>query len=69
MSVDDIRGLGLRVELAKDNNDIRYMITENGIPIQDPCLWLDLVSINSFLTGERYAYALLRYLRFLKEIH
>jgi len=66
LSVDDIRGLGLRVELAKDNNDIRYMITENGIPIQDPCLWLDLVSINSFLTGERYAYALLRYLRFLK---
>ncbi|AZH32013.1 integrase [Paenibacillus sp. M-152] len=42
------------------------MITEGGIPIYDACLWLDLVSINSYLTGERYAYALLRYFRFLK---
>ncbi|MBU8879240.1 tyrosine-type recombinase/integrase [Bacillus sp. FJAT-29790] len=42
------------------------MITENGIPIQDPCLWLDLVSMNSYLTGERYAYALLRYFRYLR---
>lgn len=42
------------------------MITENGIPIQDACLWLDLNSINSYLTGERYAYALSRYFRFLK---
>jgi len=42
------------------------MITENGIPIQDACLWLDFISMNSYLTGERYAYALLRYFRFLK---
>ncbi|WP_238591043.1 tyrosine-type recombinase/integrase [Oceanobacillus picturae] len=54
------------VEIAKEKNDIRYMITENGIPIQDACLWLDLNSINSYLTGERYAYALSRYFRFLK---
>ncbi|MGG0845071.1 hypothetical protein [Peribacillus simplex] len=43
------------------------MITEKGIPIQDACLWLDLVNINSYLTGERYAYALMRYFRFLRE--
>ncbi|MCF7753186.1 tyrosine-type recombinase/integrase [Paenibacillus xylanexedens] len=43
------------------------MITEHGIPISDACLWLDLVSLNSYLTGERYAYALLRYFRFLKK--
>lgn len=58
---------GIRVEIAKDNNDLRYMITEKGIPIQDACLWLDLVSVNSYLTGERYAYALMRYFRFLRE--
>jgi hypothetical protein len=28
---------------------------------------LDLVSVNSYLTGERYAYALMRYFRFLRE--
>lgn len=40
---------------------------EDGIPVPEVCLWLDFVSINSYLTGERYAYALLRYLRYLKE--
>lgn len=55
---------GIYIEQAKDNNDLRYMITENGIPIQDACLWLDFISMNSYLTGERYAYALLRYFRF-----
>ncbi|HVI20951.1 MAG TPA: hypothetical protein VM660_02770 [Bacillus sp. (in: firmicutes)] len=59
---------GIRVEIAKDSNDLRYMITEKGIPIQDACLWLDLVSVNSYLTGERYAYALMRYFRFLRKI-
>ena len=34
--------------------------------MQDACLWLDLISINSYLTRERYAYALLRYFRFLR---
>lgn len=62
----DDNGLELRVELAKAKNDLRYMITDNGIPIHDACLWLDFVSLNSYLTGERYAYALLRYFRFLK---
>lgn len=42
------------MEVAKDMNDLRFMITENGIPIQDACLWLDLVSVNSYLTGERF---------------
>ncbi|CAM4281224.1 integrase [Paenibacillus endophyticus] len=55
----------LRVEIACYGNDIRYLLTEEGIPLQDPCLWLDLISINSYLTGERYAYALLRYFKFL----
>lgn len=59
-------GFGLRVEIAKDSNDVRYMITDDGVPIQDVCLWLDIISINSYLTGEKYAYCLLRYLRFLK---
>lgn len=66
MKEAEIDSMGLRVEMAKNRNDLRYMITENGIPIQDACLWLDIVSINSYLTGERYAYALLRYFRFLK---
>ncbi|MCG3420387.1 site-specific integrase [Oceanobacillus sp. GSFE11] len=57
---------GLYVEIAKDKNELRYMITDNGIPVQDACLWLDLISINSYLTGERYAYILLRYFRFLR---
>lgn len=35
----------------------------------DIYLWLDFISINSYLTGERYAYALLRYLRYLKRIN
>lgn len=57
---------GIRVEIAKNDNDLRYMITEEGIPIQDACLWLDFISMNSYLTGERYAYALLRFFRYLK---
>ncbi|MDA2450490.1 hypothetical protein PDN63_18765 [Bacillus cereus] len=40
---------------------------EDGIPVPEVCLWLDFISMNSYLTGERYAYALLRYLRYLKE--
>ncbi|WP_237749899.1 hypothetical protein P5487_011115 [Bacillus amyloliquefaciens] len=62
----DYCGLELRVELAKAKNDLRFMITDNGIPIHDACLWLDFVSLNSYLTGERYAYALLHFFRFLK---
>lgn len=57
---------GLHVVIAKNGNDLRYMITDDGIPIQDVCLWLDFISMNSYLTGERYAYALLRYFRYLK---
>ncbi|MGE7094400.1 hypothetical protein ACQKII_23810 [Lysinibacillus sp. NPDC048646] len=57
---------GIRVEIAKNGDDLRYMLTEEGIPIQDACLWLDFVSMNSYLTGERYAYALLRFFRYLK---
>lgn len=60
---------GIRVEIAKNGDDLRYMITEEGIPIQDACLWLDFVSMNSYLTGERYAYALLRFFRYLKAIY
>ncbi|PGE01472.1 tyrosine-type recombinase/integrase [Bacillus pseudomycoides] len=56
----------LLVEIAKGENKLRYLITNDGIPIPEISLWLDLVSINSYLTGERYAYALLRYLSFLK---
>lgn len=62
MNQDD----NLLVEIAKGENELRYLITDNGIPIPEVALWLDLASLNSYLTGERYAYALLKYLRFLK---
>ncbi|WP_242475768.1 hypothetical protein [Bacillus cereus group sp. N6] len=59
---------GLRVKKASNGKSLRYLIVEDGIPIPDVCLWLDLMSMNSYLTGERYAYSMLRYLRYLKEI-
>ncbi|EJQ14668.1 site-specific integrase (plasmid) [Bacillus cereus] len=58
---------GLKVKKASNGEILRYLIVEDGIPVPEVCLWLDFVSINSYLTGERYAYALLRYLRYLKE--
>ncbi|CUB58274.1 hypothetical protein BN2127_JRS10_04461 [Bacillus subtilis] len=62
MNQDD----NLLVEIAKGESELRYLITDNGIPIPEVDLWLDLASLNSYLTGERYGYALLKYLRFLK---
>lgn len=60
---------GLKVKKASNGEVLRYLIVEDGIPVPEVCLWLDFVSINSYLTGERYAYALLRYLRYLKMIN
>lgn len=60
---------GLKVKKASDGEVLRYLIVEDGIPVPEVCLWLDFVSINSYLTGERYAYALLRYLRYLKMVN
>lgn len=60
---------GLKVKKASNGQILRYLIVEDGIPVPEVCLWLDFVSINSYLTGERYAYALLRYLRYLKRIN
>ncbi|MGX5633701.1 tyrosine-type recombinase/integrase [Bacillus thuringiensis] len=64
---------GLKVEKALipvndsfENERIQYIITEEGIPLYELNRWLELVSINSYLTGETYAYKLLSYLRFLK---
>lgn len=57
---------GLKVKKASNGEVLRYLIVEDGIPVPEVCLWLDFVSINSYLTGERYAYTLLRYLRYLK---
>lgn len=65
---DKIKDYGLKVKTATNGTQLRYLVIEDGIPIPDVCLWLDLVSINSYLTGERYAYALLRYLRYLKQL-
>jgi len=62
----EIETFGLKVKKASNGDHLRYLIVEDGIPIKDVCLWLDYASIKSYLTGERYAYALLRYLRFLK---
>ncbi|MDB5054424.1 MAG: phage integrase [Bacilli bacterium] len=64
-----INSYGLFVKTASNGKHLRYIITEDGIPVPDVCLWLDIVSLNSYLTGERYAYALLRYLRYLKGIN
>ncbi|MGA5662994.1 tyrosine-type recombinase/integrase [Bacillus bombysepticus] len=60
---------GLKVKKASNGEVLRYLIVEDGIPVPEVCLWLDFVSINSYLTGERYAYALLRYLRYLKMVN
>ncbi|AFQ18898.1 site-specific integrase [Bacillus thuringiensis] len=64
---------GLKVEKALmpvnnsfENERIQYLITEDGVPLYEVNRWLELVSINSYLTGETYAYKLLSYLRFLK---
>ncbi|MCU5265847.1 site-specific integrase [Bacillus cereus] len=64
---------GLKVEKALipinnsfENERIQYLITEEGMPLYEVNRWLELVSINSYLTGETYAYKLLSYLRFLK---
>ncbi|OXS72080.1 tyrosine-type recombinase/integrase [Priestia filamentosa] len=45
---------------------IQYYITEDDLPLYEVNRWLELVSINSFKSGENYAYKLLSYLRFLK---
>ncbi|MGG1166268.1 tyrosine-type recombinase/integrase [Bacillus mycoides] len=60
---------GLKVRKASNGEILRYLIVEDGIPIPEVCVWLDFISINSYLTGERYAYALLRYLRYLKSMN
>lgn len=43
----------------------RYFITENKLPMQTICQWLDNVSIESTATGKRYAYCLVGFLRYL----
>jgi integrase/recombinase XerD len=46
---------------------LRYVITQNGKPIEDIYRWLDYQSSNSYLTGKEYAYSLVKYLRFLEK--
>ncbi|MEC3462053.1 hypothetical protein P9149_08820, partial [Bacillus thuringiensis] len=53
---------GLKVEKALmpvnnsfENERIQYLITEDGVPLYEVNRWLELVSINSYLTGETYA--------------
>lgn len=48
---------------------VRYSITEDGIPIPIVNRWLLLHSANSYLTGQKYAYILLKYFRFLRKIN
>lgn len=56
----------LKVEKAFLDESVRYIITEDGIPILEISRWLDIQSYNSYLTGQKYAYALVKYLNFLK---
>lgn len=42
-----------------------YTILKNMIPIFEVSQWLEFISANSIKTGEKYAYSLLQYLRFL----
>lgn len=47
---------------------VRYLITEDGVPLPTVNRWLLLHSVNSYLTGQKYAYILLKYFRFLRKI-
>ncbi|MCU7667761.1 tyrosine-type recombinase/integrase [Bacillus thuringiensis] len=63
---------GLRVEKAikaifnTGEETIQYYITEDDLPLYEVNRWLEIVSLNSFKSGENYAYKLLTFLRFLK---
>lgn len=57
---------GIRV-LPNREDRIQYYITEDDLPIYEVNRWLEINSMNSFLTGKTYAYSLLSYLRFLKK--
>lgn len=47
---------------------LTYGIVEDGLPLYEVNRWLELYSINSYLTAEAYAYHILDYLRYLKGI-
>ena len=56
-----------RVEKAMFGSELRYLVTEEGIPIPEICLWLDWESIRSPLTGRTYAFCVCSYLRYLSK--
>lgn len=51
-----------------NENEMRYIITEDAIPLDEINSWLDDVSTTSPLTGQRYAYVLMDFLRYLHMI-
>lgn len=48
---------------------IRYIITKDRIPLNEINAWLDEMSTNSPLTGQRYGYVLVDYLNYLNILH
>lgn len=59
----------IQVEKATNDVEVRYVITDCGIPIPEVATWLDFESQRSPLTGRTYAYAICVFFRFLREYH
>ncbi|KUP25793.1 site-specific integrase [Paenibacillus sp. DMB5] len=54
------------IKVANSELQLRFVITEDGIPLDEVNAWLDSMSENSPLTGERYGYVLKGFLEYLK---
>lgn len=57
----------IQVRKATNDIEVRYLITDCGIPIPEIATWLDFESQRSPLTGKTYAYAICVFLRFLRK--
>lgn len=49
-----------------DEFQVRYIITKDRIPLHEVNTWLEAMSTNSPLTGQRYGYVLIDYLNYLQ---
>jgi integrase/recombinase XerD len=65
-----IENFGLKVvksiKLTHSGDSIQYMITDDEIPLYEINRWLEIVSLNSYKTGQKYAHSLITYFKFLK---
>lgn len=52
-----------------DGYEPRYIITKNGECLNEVNLWIDINSVESYLTGKKYAYVLLVYFRYLESLN